>query len=135
MKVWLAWSSGKDSAWALHVLRQREDLEVVALLTTLNDEQRRVAMHGVRRSLLLRQAAAAGLPCVEVPLPWPCSNEQYERLMESATQRAVESGVDGIAFGDLFLKDVREYRERQLDGTGLQPLFPLVGTGYHTPCA
>jgi uncharacterized protein (TIGR00290 family) len=123
-KTLLAWSSGKDSAWALHVLRQR-GVEVGGLLTTLNQAVDRVAMHGVRRTLLEAQAQAAGVPLRQVPLPWPCTNEDYETRMAEACRAAVAEGFDTIAFGDLFLRDVREYRERQLAGSGLAPLFPL----------
>jgi len=121
----LSWSSGKDSAWTLHVLRQRTDIEIVGLLTTLNAEFERVAMHGTRLSVLEAQAGAAQLPLWVIPLPWPCSNEQYERRMAEACDRAIREHVDAIAFGDLFLADVRSYRERQLKATGLKPLFPL----------
>lgn len=124
-RVLLSWSSGKDSAWTLHILRQQPDIEVVGLLTTLNAEFQRVAMHSTRRSVLQAQAAAAGLPLWVVPLPWPCSNEVYEQRMAEACQRAIRERVDAVAFGDLFLQDVRDYRVRQLAPTGLQPLFPL----------
>jgi len=124
VKILLAWSSGKDSAWTLHILRQ-QGLEVGALLTTLNQEADRVAMHGVRRTLLEEQAASAGLPLWQAPLPWPCTNEEYEARMGDACRRAVAEGFDTIAFGDLFLADVRAYRERQLAGSGLSPMFPL----------
>ncbi len=124
-RVLLSWSSGKDSAWALHRLRQREDVELVALLTTFNNAMDRVAMHAVRRTLVRTQAERAGLPLWEVELPWPCSNEQYEAQMAEACGRALDAGVEQMAFGDLFLRDVREYRERQLAGTGLEPVFPL----------
>ena len=126
-KTLLSWSSGKDSAWTLHVLREREDIEVVGLLTTINTHFQRVAMHGTRRELLKAQADAARLPLWEVPLPWPCSNEIYEEAMAKACASAVEKGISGIAFGDLFLEDVRRYREDRLRGTGLEPLFPLWG--------
>lgn len=102
-------------------------MEVVALLTTVNAHFDRVAMHGTRRSVLEAQAAAAGLPLWVVPLPWPCSNEVYEARMAEACERARNEGVDSFAFGDLFLEDVRSYREKQLAGTGLEPLFPLWG--------
>ncbi len=125
MRTLLSWSSGKDSAWALHRLRQDPDIEVVGLLTTVNAEFQRVAMHGVRREVLCAQAQAAGLPLWEVPLPWPCSNDVYERQMKAVCERAVGEAVEAIAFGDLFLRDIREYRERQLAVTGLLPLFPL----------
>jgi diphthamide synthase (EF-2-diphthine--ammonia ligase) len=123
-KVLLAWSSGKDSAWTLHALR-RQNIEVSALLTTLNEAADRVAMHGVRRTLLEQQADALGLPLWEIPLPWPCTNDDYEARMADACRRAVAEGFGTIAFGDLFLKDVRAYRERQLSGSGLTPVFPL----------
>lgn len=124
-RVLLSWSSGKDSAWALHVLRRDPAVEVCGLLTTINAEFDRVAMHGVRRTVLEAQAAAAGLPLWIVPLPWPCPNEVYEQRMAATCQRAVEEGIAAIAFGDLFLEDVRAYRERNLAPTGLEPLFPL----------
>lgn len=121
----MSWSSGKDSAWALHMLRKQPEIEVVGLLTTLNSEFQRVAMHGTRRSVLEAQAEAAEVPLWVVPLPWPCSNDDYERLMAEACKRAVEEGIKAVAFGDLFLRDVRSYREVQLKPTGLEPLFPL----------
>jgi uncharacterized protein (TIGR00290 family) len=124
-RVLLSWSSGKDSAWTLHVLRQDPSIEVCALLTTVNSEFDRVAMHGVRRTVLEAQAAAAGLPLWVIPLPWPCSNEIYEKLMADACRRAIDEGIEAVAFGDLFLEDVRAYRIRQLAPTGLEPLFPL----------
>ena len=124
-KALLSWSSGKDAAWALHVLRQAGEVEVVGLLTTLNQAYDRVAMHGVREALLEAQAEAAGLPLWKVPLPWPCSNEAYEAAMAGACARAVGEGIEGMAFGDLFLEDVREYRIQKLLGTGLRPLFPI----------
>ena len=124
-RVLLSWSSGKDCAWALHVLRRQGDVEIAGLLTTLNTEFNRVAMHGTQRSVLEAQAEAAQLPLWIVPLPWPCSNEIYEARMKAACDRAVAERVDAIAFGDLFLRDVRAYREKQLQPTGLEPLFPL----------
>lgn len=124
-RVLVSWSSGKDSAWTLHLLRRQPEIEVVGLLTTLNTEFDRVAMHGTRRSVLEAQAAAARLLLWIIPLPWPCSNEVYEQRMSEACQRAIAERVDAIAFGDLFLTDVRAYREKQLAGTGLEPLFPL----------
>ena len=126
-RILLSWSSGKDSAWCLHVLRRRGEYEVVGLLTTFNEEADRVAMHAVRRELVERQAAAAGLPLWAVPLPWPCSNEQYESLMAQSCAKAVAEGVEGVAFGDLFLEDVRAYRQKQMKDTGLEPIFPLWG--------
>jgi uncharacterized protein (TIGR00290 family) len=124
-RVLLSWSSGKDCAWALHLLRQQPDIKVVGLLTTINSAFDRVAMHGTRRSILEAQAAAAELPLWQIPLPWPCSNEVYEQRMSEACARAVSEGIDAIAFGDLFLQDIRSYREAQLKPTGLEPLFPL----------
>ena len=124
-RVLLSWSSGKDSAWTLHILRQQPDIELIGLLTTLNSEFQRVAMHGTRRSVLEAQAAAAELPLWTVPLPWPCPNEIYEQLMAEVCQRAVAEHIDAVAFGYLFLPDVRAYREKQLEPTGLEPLFPL----------
>jgi uncharacterized protein (TIGR00290 family) len=126
-RVLLSWSSGKDSAWTLHVLRQHREYEVAGLLTTFNEPANRVAMHAVRRELVVKQADATGLPLWNVPLPWPCSNGQYETLMAETCARAVTAGIDGIAFGDLFLEDVRAYREKQMKDTGLQPIFPLWG--------
>jgi len=126
-RILLSWSSGKDSAWSLYVLRQRGEYEVVGLLTTFNEVADRVAMHAVRRELVEQQAAAAGLPLWAVPLPWPCSNEQYEALMAQACAKAVAEGIEEVAFGDLFLEDVRAYRERQMRATGLKPVFPLWG--------
>jgi uncharacterized protein (TIGR00290 family) len=126
-RILLSWSSGKDSAWSLHVLRQHREYEVVGLLTTFNQVADRVAMHAVRRELVERQAAAAGLPLWAVPLPWPCSNEQYERMMAETCAKAVGEGIEGVAFGDLFLEDVRAYREKQLKDTGLEPVFPVWG--------
>jgi len=124
VKTLLAWSSGKDSAWTLHVLRT-QGTEVSALLTTLNQAADRVAMHGVRRTVLEAQAAATGIPLWQIPLPWPCTNDDYEARMAEACRRAVAEGFDNIAFGDLFLADIRAYRERQLAGSGLTPIFPL----------
>jgi uncharacterized protein (TIGR00290 family) len=121
----LSWSSGKDSAWTLHVLRRDPAIELCGLLTTVNIEFDRVAMHGVRRTVLEAQAAAAGLPLWVVPLPWPCSNEIYEQRMADVCHQAVDDGIEAIAFGDLFLEDVRAYREKNLAPTGLRPLFPL----------
>jgi uncharacterized protein (TIGR00290 family) len=126
-KALLSWSSGKDSAWALHVLRQQGAVDVVALLTTVNELHDRVAMHAVRRTLLERQAAAVGLPVWVVPIPSPCSNEQYEAAMRAALDRATAEGIDRVAFGDLFLEDIRAYRVQKLRGTGIEPLFPLWG--------
>jgi diphthamide synthase (EF-2-diphthine--ammonia ligase) len=124
-RILLSWSSGKDSAWALHLLRQNPEWRVEALVTTFNSAADRVAMHAVRRVLVEEQACAVGLPLWQVELPWPCSNAQYEEIMRGVCQRAVAEGITDIAFGDLYLEDIRAYRERQLEGTGLRPLFPL----------
>lgn len=124
-RLLVSWSSGKDSAWMLHVLRQSGCWDIGALLTTVNEAAARVAMHAVRRELLQAQADAAGLPLWEVPLPWPCSNEEYERRMAAAVARAVTEGFTHVAFGDLFLEDIRRYREERLAGSGLTPVFPL----------
>ena len=126
-RILLSWSGGKDSAWALHLLRSQPEYEVVGLLTTVNQEFGRVAMHGFREVLLDRQGEAAGLPLWKVPLPWPCSNAVYEALMAEVCARAVAEGLHGIAFGDLFLEDIRAYRVEKLAGTGLEPLFPVWG--------
>ena len=132
-RVLLSWSSGKDSAWALHVLRRQADVEVVGLLTTFNESADRVAMHAVRRELVEAQAAAAGLELWPVFLPSPCSNEDYEQLMTVAIARARAERVTHVAFGDLFLEDVRDYRIRQMSGTGIEPIFPVWDTADTTP--
>lgn len=127
MKVLLSWSSGKDSAWALHLLNRQYPGAVSALLTTVNEAMDRVAMHGVRRSVLEAQARAAGLPLHVVHLPHPCPNDVYEAKMRVAIADATASGFTHAAFGDLFLEDIRRYREEKLAGTGLEPLFPVWG--------
>ena len=127
MKILLSWSSGKDSAWALHVLRRDGAGEVAGLLTSINETAGRVSMHGVREEILHAQAAAAGLPVRVIRLPWPCTNEIYESRLAGAVARAVDEGFTHVAFGDLFLEDVRAYREARLAGTGLTPIFPLWG--------
>lgn len=124
-RILVSWSSGKDSAWALHLLRREGKYEIAGLLTTINSAFDRVAMHSTRRELVEAQARAAGLPLIAVPLPWPCSNAEYERIMAAVCAEAVAQGINAIAFGDLFLADIRAYRERQLEGTGLEPLFPV----------
>ena len=123
----LSWSSGKDSAWSLHLLRQQGEYDVVGLLTTFNREADRVAMHGVRRELVEAQAESAGIPLWDVDLPSPCSNTDYENIMEETCRAAVRKGIEYMAFGDLFLRDIREYREKQLRGSGLTPIFPVWG--------
>jgi uncharacterized protein (TIGR00290 family) len=123
----VSWSSGKDSAWLVHTLRAQGDLEIGALLTTVNESARRVAMHAVRVVLLQAQADSMGIPLWQVPIPSPCTNEDYERAMEAAVRHAVGGGFTHVAFGDLFLEDIRRYREERLAGSGLTPLFPLFG--------
>jgi uncharacterized protein (TIGR00290 family) len=124
-KCLISWSSGKDSAWMVHVLRQRGEVEIGALLTTINESAQRVAMHAVRVDVLQAQAAAIGAPLWMVPIPSPCPNDVYERAMAVAVTRAVREGFTHAAFGDLFLADIRRYREERLAGTGLAPIFPL----------
>ncbi len=132
-RVLLSWSSGKDSAWTLGVLRQDPGVTVVGLLTTFNESADRVAMHAVRHVLVEAQARAAGLPLWPVMLPWPCSNDVYEARMQQAIDRARREGVTHMAFGDLFLEDIRAYRETKLAGTGIDPLFPIWTTQNETP--
>ena len=134
-KLILCWSSGKDSAWALYRLRQQDDFDIIGLLTTINEAASRVAMHAVRESLLDQQAEAAGLPLLKIPIPQPCPNEIYEERMAEAVAEVRKIGVEAFAFGDLFLEDVRRYRERNLAGTGIDPVFPLWGldTGADQP--
>src|SRR5215470_17441785 len=128
MKILVSWSGGKDSAWMLHVLRRQwPEAEILGLVTTLNEYFDRVAMHGVRRELLEAQAEAAGIPLWTVPLPWPCTNETYEARMRNLIAKATEFEVEAFAFGDLFLTEIRGYRERQLAGTGIEPIFPIWG--------
>ncbi len=126
-RAWMSWSSGKDSAWALHTARLAGEFEITALLTTVNTLHGRVAMHAVREELVDAQAATVGLPLVKVPLPWPCPNEDYERAMDQAMRQAREEGVRHVIFGDLFLEDVRKYREDKLGACGMTPVFPIWG--------
>jgi diphthamide synthase (EF-2-diphthine--ammonia ligase) len=132
-KVMLSWSSGKDSAWALHRLRRRGEVEVAGLLTTFNEAADRVAMHAVRRELAEAQAAAAALPLYPVMLPHPCTNEVYEARMRAEIAEARGSGFTHMAFGDLYLEDIRAYRVRLLEGTGIGPLFPIWSSVEETP--
>jgi len=125
MKTLVSWSSGKDSAWMVHVLRRRPEIKLAGLLTTVNEAAHRVAMHAVRVDLLQAQADALALPLWQIPIPSPCPNDVYERAMSAAVARAVAEGFTHIAFGDLFLEDIRRYREEKLAGTGLTPMFPL----------
>ncbi len=124
-KTLLSWSSGKDSAWALQVLRLRSDLEIAGLMTTVNQLYQRIAIHAVRLELLQRQAEAVGLPLYIVDLPYPCSNSQYEVAMEKFIEQSKQTGIECMAFGDLFLADIKAYREAKLSGTGITPLFPI----------
>ena len=126
-KALIAWSSGKDSAWALHEIRRAGEYEVVGALTTVTETFQRVSMHGVREDILYAQHEAAGLPSIIVPIPYPCPNEVYEARMAAALADAKAAGVTHVIFGDLFLEDVRAYREQKLAGTGITPLFPLWG--------
>jgi uncharacterized protein (TIGR00290 family) len=121
----LSWSSGKDSAWALYVLRQDPAVEVVGLFTVLNERFNRVSMHSTRAELLCRQAEAAGLALHTIHLPDPCTNDRCDEIMREFVTEFATKGIERIAFGDLFLEDVRQYREKQLTGTGIDPLFPL----------
>jgi Predicted ATPases of PP-loop superfamily len=132
-RVLLSWSSGKDSAWTLYQLQKQEQVELCGLLTTFNGANQRVAMHAVRRELVEAQAEAAGLPLWAIDLPYPCSNEDYESRMQQLLARARAEGITHIAFGDLFLEDVRAYRERMMSGSGIDPLFPLWGNEYACP--
>jgi len=127
MRTLLSWSTGKDSAWALHKLRQRADVEVVGLFTTVNAAFDRVAMHGVRRALIEAQAQSAGLPLRLLEIPYPCPNEEYERVLGAFVAEQAAEGIKAMAFGDLFLEDIRRYREQKLAGSGIMPLFPLWG--------
>lgn len=124
-KVLLSWSSGKDSAWALHLLQQQPDVQVAAMVTTFNSAANRVAMHAVRRALVETQAQRVRIPLWPVELPWPCSNPEYEERMRAACLRASTEGITAVAFGDLFVQDIRDYRVQQLQGTGLEALFPV----------
>ena len=126
-KAIVAWSSGKDSAWALHEARRAGEFDIVGALTTVTDTFSRVSMHGVREELLHAQLAAAGLPATIVRIPFPCPNEIYEREMAAAMSAAKAQGVTHIIFGDLFLEDVRGYREKNLAGSGIAPVFPIWG--------
>jgi uncharacterized protein (TIGR00290 family) len=124
-KALISWSSGKDSAFALHEVRRAGEIEVVGALTTVTETFGRVSIHGVRQQILRAQCEAAGLPPRIVPIPYPCPNEVYEARMGEAVARAVSEGISHIIFGDLFLADIRAYREQKLAGTGITPLFPL----------
>lgn len=126
-KTLLSWSSGKDSAWALHVLRQEQDIKVVGLFCTFNMKFERGAMHAVRNELIQQQAERIGLPLQLIPIPYPCSDSEYKTIMENFIEQAESEGIDCIAFGDLYLEEIRSYREANLAETGIEPLFPLWG--------
>ena len=130
-KILMSWSSGKDSAWALYCLQQNPAFEVVGLFTTVNEEFNRVSMHGVRTELVLQQADSLGLPLEIIRLPNPCTNEQYSQLMQDFMESAKARGITGMAFGDMLLEDVRNFREKQLKNVGLQAIFPLWGLATH----
>jgi uncharacterized protein (TIGR00290 family) len=127
-KTLLSWSSGKDSAWALHLLRHDPTVELIGLFTVMNREYNRVSMHGTRLEMLRRQAETVGLPLQTINLPDPCTNDQCDTIMREFVMKSAANGVQCMAFGDLFLEDVRKYREDQLRGTGIDPVFPLWGT-------
>ena len=127
-RAWLSWSSGKDAAWTLHECRRRGNVQITGLLTVITETFHRVSMHAVREDVLDAQAEAVGVPLHKAYIPFPCSNEQYEAVMAQVVQDAKDSGVTAFAFGDLFLEDVRKYREEKLAGTGMKPIFPLWGS-------
>ena len=125
IKTLLSWSSGKDSAWALHKLQQRDDIELLGLFTTVNQAFDRVAMHAVRTELLREQARCVGLPLDIIEIPYPCSNEEYAARMQKFVEQAKQKNIESFAFGDLFLEDIRSYREDNLKDTGISAIFPL----------
>jgi uncharacterized protein (TIGR00290 family) len=126
-KTLISWSSGKDSVWALHLLQQDPGIELLGLFTAMNQKYSRVSMHATRLEMLQRQAEAVGLPIETISLPDPCTNEQYDAIMRPFVTEFANKGIECLAFGDLFLEDIRKYRENQLKGTGIEPLFPLWG--------
>jgi uncharacterized protein (TIGR00290 family) len=126
-KTLLFWSSGKDSAWALHVLRQDEKCEIAALVTTINQDQKRVPFHSIKQELLEEQANAAGLPLWQIPIPYQCSNAEYEEALWPVIGKAKAAGIFVAAFGDLFLEDIRLYREKLFAGSGISLQFPIWG--------
>ena len=130
-KAAVSWSSGKDSAYALFRTIESGNYEVVALLTTVTSTYDRISMHGVRRALLEEQSRATGIPLMEVEIPTGCDNKTYEEQMDKATDRMKAEGIEYIIFGDIFLQDIREYREKNLKGTGITPVFPLWGENTH----
>lgn len=126
-KALMSWSSGKDSAWALYRLQQDPDIEVVGLFCTVNQEFNRISMHGIRIELLQAQATSINLPLEIIEIPYPCSNVEYERIMGEFVERAKQNNIEHFAFGDLFLEDIRNYREEKLKDSGIIPIFPLWG--------
>jgi uncharacterized protein (TIGR00290 family) len=126
-KTLLSWSTGKDSAWALHLLRQNPDVDVLGLFTVVNRTYQRVSMHATRMDLLHRQADAVGLPLEIINLPDPCTNKECDAVMSNFVVKSASRGIECMAYGDLFLEDIRHYRETQLKGTGIEPVFPLWG--------
>lgn len=126
-KTLMSWSSGKDSAWALYQLQMNPEIALVGLFCTVNKEFGRVAMHGVRAELLRKQAESIGLPLEIIEIPYPCSNAEYENIMGQFVERAKNDNIEYFAFGDLFLEDVRSYREEKLRGSGIKPIFPIWG--------
>lgn len=126
-RILLSWSSGKDSAWALHLIRQDSRIELLGLFTVVNQRYNRVSMHGTRLEMLQQQAKAVGLPLQTINLPDPCTNEQSDAIMHQFVMESAANGIECMAFGDLFLNDIRQYRENQLRGTGIEPIFPLWG--------
>ncbi|RRS30071.1 MAG: ATP-binding domain-containing protein [Epsilonproteobacteria bacterium (ex Lamellibrachia satsuma)] len=126
-KTLMSWSSGKDSAWALHKLQQNPEIDLVGLFCTVNEEFCRVTMHGVRVELIKKQALSIGLPLEIIEIPHPCSNAEYEKIMGQFVERAKSNNIEYFAFGDLFLEDVRNYREEKLKGSGIKPIFPVWG--------
>ena len=130
--TWLWWSTGKDSAWTLHVLAEQGRFRVDRLITTVTPTFGRVAVHGTRLEVLEAQAESVGVPLRTIELPYPCTNEDYEAAVQPVIAEAVDQGVDHMAFGDLFLEDVRAYREAMLDGSGIQPVFPIWGEDTNT---
>ncbi len=126
-KTLMSWSSGKDSAWALHKLQQNPEIDLVGLFCTVNKKFDRIAMHGVRVELLQKQARSIGLPLDIIEIPYPCSNAEYEKIMGQFVKTAINNNIEHFAFGDLFLEDVRSYREEKLKGSGIKPVFPVWG--------
>ena len=126
-KTLMSWSSGKDSAWALYKLQRNPEIDLAGLFCTVNKAFNRAAMHAVRVELLQQQAESIGLPLEIIEIPYPCSNDAYEEIMTLFVEKAKKNNIEHFAFGDLFLEDVRNYREEKLKGTGITPIFPIWG--------